>query len=176
MSEENKFPNLDNLKQSIENFLFEEEGNITRNKVLMIGSVIILLGIIWAEEAFAAHRSHSSHSSHRSHSSGSGGHSSHSSHVSHSSGAGYHSSHSSHSSGYHSSHSSGYHSSYAPHSSGTGYGTMTNPRVVKPQTPFITKPASVPVPQTSQVNALPAKVPTFDLTVPSVPATPQIES
>ncbi len=93
---------LPEIKKSIEDFLFEEEGNITRNKVLTIGSMVLIMGVILGTEAFAAHsshRSHSSHSSHRSHSSGSGGHSSHVSHVSHTS-------HVSGSGGSHSSHSS----------------------------------------------------------------------
>lgn len=88
--------------KSIEDFLYEEEGNITRNKVLTIGSMMLIMGVILGTDAFAAHRSHSSHkshSSHSSHSSGSGGHSSHESHVSHtshvSSSGGSHSSHSS---------------------------------------------------------------------------------
>jgi len=80
-----KFPEI---KKSIEDFLYEEEGNVNRNKVLVMGSLMILTGIMLASDVFAGHRSHSSHSSHRSHSShssGSGGHSSHSSHVSHTS-------------------------------------------------------------------------------------------
>ena len=87
------------LKRSIENYLTEEEGNISRNKLLKIGSMVLLMGILFMQDAFAAHRSHSSHESHSSHSSGYSGHSSHESHVSHSS-------HSSGSDGY-SSHSSG---------------------------------------------------------------------
>ena len=96
---------MDNLRKNIEktiiDFLFEEEGNITRNKVLTVGSMMLIMGIIMTMDTFAAHRSHSSHSSH-------------SSHKSHSSGYGGHSSHESHSS--HVSHSS---SSYGTHSSST---------------------------------------------------------
>lgn len=87
-----EFPHL---KKSVDDFLYDEEGNIPVNKILTIGSMIMILGMILADESYAAHRSHSSHSSHRSHSSGYGGHSSHSSH---SSGYGGHNSHSNHSS------------------------------------------------------------------------------
>lgn len=30
------------IKKSIEDFLFEEEGNITRNKVLTVGSMMLI--------------------------------------------------------------------------------------------------------------------------------------
>ena len=86
------------VKKSITAFLYEEEGNIPRNKLLTLGSMILLLSILYADEAFAGHRSHSSHSSHGSHGSSSHG----SSHGSHSS----HESHSSHQSVSHSSHGS----------------------------------------------------------------------
>lgn len=92
---------ISKAKKEIENFLFEEEGNITRNKVLTIGGMMMVMGAVMAENILAAHRSHSSH---RSHTSSRSGHSSHSSgsHGSHSSS---HSSHASHTS--HASHSSG---------------------------------------------------------------------
>ena len=56
------------IKKSIEDFLYEEEGNITRNRVLMIGSMMLIMGAILSIDAFAAHGSHKSHSSHSSHS------------------------------------------------------------------------------------------------------------
>lgn len=91
------------IQRNITSFLLDQEGNIPRNKILTVGSMMILLTVLFAQDAFAKHSSHSSHSSHRSHSSHSsgsgGGHSSHESHVSHIS-------HSSHVSGEHSSHSS----------------------------------------------------------------------
>ena len=72
------------VEQKIEDLLYDEEGNIPVGKVLTIGSMILILGLLMADDAFAAHRSHSSHSSHSSHQSGySGGHSSHTSHASH---------------------------------------------------------------------------------------------
>ena len=67
------------VEQKIEDFLYDEEGNIPVGKVLTIGSMILILGLLM--DAFAAHRSHSSHSSHQS--GYSGGHSSHTSHASH---------------------------------------------------------------------------------------------
>ena len=54
---------LPKIIKSIEDFLYEEEGNITRNKVLMVGSMMLIMGAIMSMEAFAAHRSHSSHRS-----------------------------------------------------------------------------------------------------------------
>ena len=103
--EEHLFPEI---KKSIEDFIYEEEGNITRNKVIAMGTMMLILSLMMYDEVFAAHRSHSSHSSHASHSSGSGGgiHGSHESHVSHSShvSSSGHSSHGSHSNSTYSNH------------------------------------------------------------------------
>ena len=70
--EEFKFPHI---TESIDQFLNDEEGSIPRNKILMIGSMLIILGVLMADEAFAGHRSHSSHVSSASgyHSNSSGG-------------------------------------------------------------------------------------------------------
>ena len=70
------------VKKKIDDFLYDEEGNIPINKVMTIGSMMLVLGLLMADDAYAAHKSHSSHRSHSSHSSGYGGHSSHSSHSS----------------------------------------------------------------------------------------------
>lgn len=112
-----KFPEFSRM---IEDFLYEEEANISRKKIISVGSMLVLATLLMATEAFAGHSSHSSHkshSSHSSHSSGSGGHSSHESHVSHTShtSATTHSNHSSHSN--HSNHASGTHASHSSHSS-----------------------------------------------------------
>ena len=108
------------IKKGIEDFMAEEEGNISRSKVAMIGSIMVVLAVMLADsEIFAAHRSHSSHSSHSSHRSGSSGY--HSSHVSHVS-------HKSHVSGSHSSHSSSSHSS----SSGSTTSTFKLPAMKTP--------------------------------------------
>ena len=40
------------VKNSIDNFLFDQEGNIPRNKILAVGSMMILLGIIFVLCAF----------------------------------------------------------------------------------------------------------------------------
>lgn len=108
MAEEKKNGNnlFPKVQRSITDFLLDQEGNIPRNKILTVGSMMVLLTVLMAQDAFAKHSSHSSHKSHSSHSSGSGGHSSHESHVSHVS-------HSSHVSGEHSAHSSSTHSSTA---------------------------------------------------------------
>ena len=105
------------IKKSIQNYLYEEEGNITRNKLLMVGSLAVVMSVLFALDAEAGHRSHSSHSS---------GHESHVSHQSHQSGSG----HSSHSSSSHSSHSSG----SAAHNNTSAAVTMpTYPEVLVPQ-------------------------------------------
>ena len=81
------------VKKGIDAFLQDEEGNIPRSKILTVGSLMMLMGIIYGQNIYAAHQSHSSHSSHVS---GSGSHSSHESHQSHQShvSASTHSSHS----------------------------------------------------------------------------------
>jgi hypothetical protein len=87
--ENNFFPNV---KKSITNYLYEEEANISRSKMLAMGSLMILVSFLLLDhDVFAAHRSHSSHASHASHASHVSGsstpsyHYSHSSHVSHAS-------------------------------------------------------------------------------------------
>ena len=142
------------VKKSITDFLYEEEGNIPRNKLLTLGSMILLLSILYADEAFAGHRSHSSHSSHGSHGSSSHG----SSHGSHSS----HESHSSHQSVSHSSHGS----VAAPtHNSST---IITNPPTSRVTPKPTAKPTATPKP-TVKPTATPK--PTVKLT-----ATPHLTS
>lgn len=177
---------FEKLHDSITQFLFEEEGNITRNKVLVMGSMMILMGIIFVQEAFAghsSHRSHSSHSSHKSHSSGRGGHSSHSSHVSHTSHT---------SSSTHSSHSSTTHSNAAPHSNvATPHSNAAPHSNVAPPPPphsniVLPDISSIPVPETP--TALPIlstpmsgtsgfslpRSGIVDLSLPDVPITPDL--
>lgn len=95
------------FQKSIENLIEDEEGNIPGKKLLMLGTMIIVLGSMLQMKVFAGHRSYSSHRSHSSHSSGSGGHGNHGSHESHTSHI---------SSSDHSSHSNT-HSSHASHTS-----------------------------------------------------------
>ena len=142
------------IKKSIQNYLYEEEGNITRNKLLMVGSLAVVMSVLFALDAEAGHRSHSSHSSHRSSSHGSG-HGSHVSHQSHQSGSG----HSSHSSSSHSSHSSGStaHSSAAHSNTSAAATTPTYPEVLIPQ-------------QTHDTPAM------GTLPVPAIPALPDTAS
>lgn len=142
------------IKKSIQNYLYEEEGNITRNKLLMVGSLAVVMSVLFALDAEAGHRSHSSHSSHRSSSHGSG-HGSHVSHQSHQSGSG----HSSHSSSSHSSHSSGStaHSSAAHSNTSAAATTPTYPEVLVPQ-------------QTHDTPAM------GTLPVPAIPALPDTAS
>ena len=57
MDKENLFPQI---KKGIEDFMQEEEGNISRSKVAMIGSMMVILGVMLADgNIYAAHRSHS---------------------------------------------------------------------------------------------------------------------
>ena len=94
------------FKKSIDSLIEDEEGNIPGKKLLMIGTMMIILGNLLSMDVLAQHSSHSSHrshSSHSSHSSGSGGHYSHVSHTSHTSHTSHSQSHSSHAS--HTSHS-----------------------------------------------------------------------
>ena len=99
-----------NIKKTIEDLIEDEEGSIPGSKLLMLGTMVIILGSLLSVDGFAGHRSHSSHRSHRSH--GSGNHSN--THYSHSSSRTHtnHSSHESHQS--HISHTS--HSNTASHS------------------------------------------------------------
>lgn len=93
-SKEQLFPQI---MRNIENLIEDEEGNIPGNKLLMLGTMVIIMGNMLAVDIFAAHSSHRSHRSHSSHRSGShgnhGNHSNHGSHESHVS----HQSHTSHS-------------------------------------------------------------------------------
>ena len=78
------------LTKALSNYLFDEEGNITRNRVVSVGAMAIVLGMLCSIDVFARHGSHVSHGSHSSHVSGSyvrshSNHYSHSSHASHSS-------------------------------------------------------------------------------------------
>lgn len=115
--------NMDELfpkfQKNIENLIEDEEGNIPGKKLLVLGTMIVVLGSLMSIDVFAGHRSHSSHKSHSSHGSGSGGHSNHESHESHSSHTS-HSDHGSHSNTHtsHSSHTSGLkHNNHLSHQS-----------------------------------------------------------
>lgn len=140
-----KYPQFTRI---LSDFLYEEEANISRKRIITVGTLLALATLFLANEALAKHGSHSSHSSHASHAS----HASHSSHVSsttpstsHFSTA--HASHASHSSAVvsHASHASSTHSSIAGHSNtgisqfltdnqalppvNTGVGLVTQPGV-----------------------------------------------
>lgn len=58
--------NFPDISKSISDYLYEEEGNITRNKLLMIGSLSVVLSVLFTLEADAGHGSHKSHKSHTS--------------------------------------------------------------------------------------------------------------
>lgn len=119
----NGFPSI---KKSIDTFIQDEDGSITRSKLITIGSLMIILGSIYS---LTVHADHSSHQSHSSHSSTSyyRGHVSHTSHTSHTSSA-THGSHGSHSNTVHSNHSSSTHSAHsnAPHNSHSSHTSHSN--------------------------------------------------
>lgn len=137
-----KKPIFPTIQRTIESFIEDEEGGIPANRLMTIGTLIVLLSSLLSMTAFAGHSSHKSHSSHSSHSSSSY-HRSHVSHTSHSSSLGSHSSshgsHASHSS--HSSHSNTTRHSNSNYSSGGDYGTPSAPEASSIIAP--PKPASL---------------------------------
>lgn len=105
-----KFPKI---KKSIQDFFEDEDGSITRSKVLMIGGMVIILGMLLSDEVYAAHRTHYTHRTHSTHRTSNNKHGSHSSHSS---------SHSTHSDHYtHGSHSS--HASHVSYTDSSNYGS-----------------------------------------------------
>mgnify|MGYP007092389825 CR=1 FL=1 len=105
------------INESIENFLFDEEGNIPRSKIIAIGSMLVVMGILMTEDIYAAHRTHSTHRTHSSHRNN--GHTTHYSHTTHSSHvSSTHSTHSNHSN----------HASHASHSNSVG---LTPPTTIQ---------------------------------------------
>lgn len=59
--EEKKFPKI---SKSIQDFFEDEDGSITRNKALLMGGMILVLGMLFSDEVYAAHRTHSTHRTH----------------------------------------------------------------------------------------------------------------
>lgn len=105
-----KFPKI---KKSIQDFFEDEDGSITRSKVLMIGGMVIILGMLLSDEVYAAHRTHYTHRTHSTHRTSNNKHGSHSSHST---------SHSTHSDHYtHGSHSS--HASHVSYTDSSNYGS-----------------------------------------------------
>ena len=103
------------FQKNLENLIEDEDGNIPGKKLLVLGTMIVVLGSLMSIDVFAGHGSHRSHVSHSSHRSGSGhsNHGSHESHVSHTS----HSDHGSH---------SNTHSSHASHTSHSNTSAHSN--------------------------------------------------
>ena len=151
--------NMDELfpkfQKNIENLIEDEEGNIPGKKLLVLGTMIVVLGSLISIDVFAGHRSHISHVSHSSHGSGSGGHSNHGSHESHES----HSSHTSHSD--HGSHSNA-HSSHASHTSHSNLASHSNSLYSSEGDVTYNAPATSDVP-TIKTPAVTAGVDTFKL-------------
>lgn len=158
---DNLFPKF---MKNIADLIEDEEGNIPGNKLLMLGTMIIVLGNMLAMNVFAAHSSHSSHQSHSSHSSGSdGNHSNHGSHESHVS----HQSHTSHSNT--SSHSNSLYSAEGDVSPSAPSASMIHGIAVPPVA--VTEDAFV-LPEVNQNIELPNGTPTSSI-MPAfgVPAT-----
>ena len=44
------------IHRKISDFLYEEEGNVSRGKILTVGSLLLIAGILFADEVFGAHR------------------------------------------------------------------------------------------------------------------------
>ena len=133
------------FQKNISDLIEDEEGNIPGNKLLMLGTMIVVLGSMMQMDAVQA--VHGSHVSHRSHVSGSGGHGNHGSHESHSSHSS-HSNHSNHSSG----HSNSTHSSGGSGGSGGGSGSSSNSASAAASVPTI---KSAPVTANADTFKLP---------------------
>lgn len=145
-----KFPKI---KKSIETFIDDQDGNITRSKLVTIGAMVVLMSMFATMDAYAAHRSHSSHESHSS-TSYIRSHTNHGSHFDH----GSHSSHSSHTS--HS--NTAFHSNSLYSSEGdVSYG----PSVSKISTVNTTPQGNADFSSSAQSN-------TLDMSIPAIPDAP----
>lgn len=178
--------NFPDIPKSISDYLYEEEGNITRNKLLMVGSMAVVMSVLFALESDAGHGSHKSHKSHTSHSSGlhtqtDNSHSSHSSsshtnlikQTSHSN-ATHYAHHVSHISGP-SKHPSSHGSHHQSHVSSKTAPSHTNAKIPNTSNSF----PKVLTPQESANSLLPESVDLIkDLSIPNFPdtATPAFSS
>jgi ABC-type Zn2+ transport system substrate-binding protein/surface adhesin len=129
MNSDDIFPHV---KHAVEDFLFDEEGNIPRNRMLTIGSMMLILSMLLAEPVFAKHRTHYTHRTHSTHSTHSssthGSHSTHSTHSTHVT----HADHATHVT--HGTHST--HANYAPSHSNSGSASIVeDPGNVIPSNP-----------------------------------------
>ena len=52
--------NFPKIKKTICDFLSEEDGSMTRKKVVAIGSILLIMSLLTPVDAYAKHRSHSS--------------------------------------------------------------------------------------------------------------------
>lgn len=175
------------ISKALNDFIEDEDGNITRSRLAVIGSMIMLMSIMYGMEALADHSSHRSHRSHSSHQSGSGGHGSHESHVSHQShtSSSTHDSHSSHSDhGSHSSHTS--HSNTSSHSNSrfSNEGDVTYGPSLSSIKGISSQPAAMSVEELTTPgfkSALIGEHAISDIVIPTIstlpvpPSTPQIQ-
>lgn len=164
---EDKFPKI---KKSIQDFFDDQDGSITRNKVLMIGGMVMVLSMLIADDVYAAHRTHYTHRTHSTHRSSNGVHGSHSNHYS------SHSTHNNHAT--HNSHDS--HTSHVSYSeSGPNYGATSTqsgrdwPSLSKMQS--IETPKEVSIPEISTaLNSVTVDLPDTNIETQIPPNTPQI--
>ena len=167
--------------KSIEDFIEDEDGNITRSKLVAIGAMIMVMGSMLHIKGFADHRSHSSHKSHSSHSSTSyiRDHSNHSSHSSHTSSHGSHSSHSS-SVDTHNSHSN--HASHASHSSHNNTASHSNSLYSSEgDVDYGPSVSSIPIirsiPQTNpEIPNTTTAAASLDMSLPEIPSAPDVSN
>lgn len=57
MDKEDKKTLFPSIVKSLDDFLYEEEGNITRNKIVAMGTMVLILSLLMMDDAFAGHRS-----------------------------------------------------------------------------------------------------------------------
>lgn len=168
---EDKFPKI---KKSIQDFFDDQDGSITRNNVLMIGGMVMVLSMLLADDVYAAHRTHYTHRTHSTHRSSNGGHGSHSTHYS------SHSTHNDHAT--HNSHDS--HTSHVSYStSGPSYGStltqsgrdwpsLSDMQSIETPTPTAT---DISIPEISTaLNSVSTDIPDSEINIQTPPNTPQI--
>ena len=54
MDKEDKKTLFPSIVKSLDDFLYEEEGNITRNKIVAMGTMVLILSLLMMDDAFAS--------------------------------------------------------------------------------------------------------------------------
>ena len=55
MDKEDKKTLFPSIVKSLDDFLYEEEGNITRNNIVAMGTMVLILSLLMMDDAFAGH-------------------------------------------------------------------------------------------------------------------------